>query len=349
MKLDWSYFEQTLIRPVRRVAKGSMIVLTRPRGFKEFLRSTISMAMKSERCLGLPVHITIEPLNICDQKCPVCETGINKLRRPQGKMALENYQKIIQMIKSHCNTLLFYFMGEPFLHPQSYEMIRYAKDQGIPFISTCTNGNFVDAEKLVASGIDEVHFQIGGMTQKTHETYRIGGDLEKALKNLRETLAERNRVKGKLRVVLGFIVMKHNEHEVEAAKRFAEEIGVDILHVINPRVLNWEQGKVYLPKDKRFWDYDYSLFERGVLRPKLVANNRCNWIYYSTNIYWNGNVVPCCRDPTGKHVMGNVFEQDLAEIWNNDHFRKFRKAIRTDQMSLTICRQCSSYPIPALH
>jgi MoaA/NifB/PqqE/SkfB family radical SAM enzyme len=61
---------------------------------------------------------------------------------------------------------MFYFMGEPFLNKQAYEMIRYAKETGIPFITTCTNGDPVQPEKLIEYGLDEVNFQIGGMLKR---------------------------------------------------------------------------------------------------------------------------------------------------------------------------------------
>ena len=43
-------------------------------------------------------------------------------------------------------------------------MIRYAKDCGIPFVNSCTNGDAVNPEKLIESGIDEISFQIDQRT-----------------------------------------------------------------------------------------------------------------------------------------------------------------------------------------
>ena len=53
----------------------------------------------------------------------------------------------IDEVAPYTSTLLFYFMGEPFLNKNAYEMIRYARENGI-FVETCTNGDFVDAEEL---------------------------------------------------------------------------------------------------------------------------------------------------------------------------------------------------------
>jgi MoaA/NifB/PqqE/SkfB family radical SAM enzyme len=180
------------------------------RGSVDHLKSTASLASRSPVVAGRPMNITIEPTNACNLGCPVCETGAGILGRETGHMTLAEFQTIIDKVGQHTNTLMFYFMGEPFLNKQAYEMIRYAKDAGIPFIDTCTNGDFVDAERLVSSGLDRVSFQIGGMTQRTHEIYRVGGDLARVFERLKETVRVRNERQAPLQIEAGLILMKHN-------------------------------------------------------------------------------------------------------------------------------------------
>jgi hypothetical protein len=65
-------------------------------------------------------------------------------------------------------------------------------------------------------------------------------------------------------------------------------------------------------------------------------------------VNWDGSVVPCCRDPNGKHVFGNVFETPLAKIWNGEAMRAFRSRIVTAQNKVDICELCSGYGVPQL-
>lgn len=319
------------------------------RGSVDHLKATASLATGSTRVLGRPMNITIEPTNACNLECPVCETGAGILGRTTEHMSLDQFRQIIDKVGAHTNTLMFYFMGEPFLNKHAYEMIRYAKDAGIPFIETCTNGDFVNAEKLVASGLDRVSFQIGGITQETHEVYRVRGQLDRTLANLRETIRLRNASGSALKIEVGFILMKHNEHEVDAFRRLVAEFGGDEATVIDPCVRTMAQGEQFLPLNKVHWVYDEAGFARGILRPKSVPDNVCPWIYYSLAIHVNGNVVPCCRDPRGDEVMGNIFEQSLDEIWNGERFRDLRVRIQRDQGSVGICRLCSGYPASKVH
>lgn len=323
---------------------GLMGLMRGKRGSWDHIRSTLSFVIRSNRISGRPINVTLEPINICNLRCAVCETGAGILQRAQRPMAIDDYKTIIDKVAEHTNTIQFYFMGEPFIHRQSYEMIRYAKSKGVPFITTCTNGEAVLPAELIESGIDEVNFQIGGMTQTTHATYRTGGNLERTLHNLSETIRLR-RERGLTRphIVCGFILMKHNEHEVPAFRETMSQMGVDHAWVIEPCVRTIEQGREMLPTDKNYWFYDPESFERGVLRPRILLDNECPWIYYNMAIHVNGDVVPCCRDNQGTEVMGNLVKQSLEEIWNSPRYVEFRRRIHTDQGQVAICRLCSSF------
>ena len=197
---------------------------------------------------------------------------------------------------------------------------------------TCTNGDFVDARGVVYSDVNDISFQLGGMTQETHEVYRVRGKLDRVQANLIELIEERRRNPGSsVKVNVGFVVMKHNEHEVPEFLRWAKEIGVDRANVIDPCVRSVAEGEELLPSDKRYWFYDEDAFARGVLKPKHLPDNECTWIWNSVMVNWDGSVVPCCRDPNGYHVLGNAFETPLSKIWNGDAMRNFRRRIVTDQ------------------
>lgn len=319
------------------------------RGSSDHVKSTISYLQRSTTVLGRPMNITIEQTNVCNLSCPVCETGAGILGRKAGSMTFEQFTTILQKVGAHTNTLMFYFMGEPFLNKRFYDMVKYAKDAGIPFVETCSNGDFVDPERLIECGLDKISFQIGGMTQETHQIYRVGGQLDRVRRKLEETVRLKRERGSRMSIEVGFILMKHNEHEVP---RFLEEmaaLGVDRAAIIDPCVRTIEQGKAMLPTDRKHWFYEEKAFNEGRLRPKDLPDNTCPWIYYSMAIHVNGNVVPCCRDPKGEEVMGNIFEQSLDEIWNGARYQDFRARVLKDQGAVGICQLCSSYPASAVH
>ena len=327
-------------------------IYRRPRGYRNFILSAISQMAGSEKGYGSPVSITIEPTNICNLRCPVCETGANILGRRPQMMTYGDFVTIIDKVGPGANHVIFYYMGEPFLNKEAYRMIRYARDMGL-YVLSCTNGEVIDPVSLYESGINQISFQIGGIRQETHRTYRVNGNLSRTMDNLSaylEIIRSRGRKPGENLAELGFIVMRHNEGEIETFLRMAERLGVDRKSVIEPCVRTPQQGVDFLPRSDTFWIYEREKFEQeGCLYPnKKFPKNSCPWLYYSITIQVDGNVVPCCRDPHGRQIVGNLLEQPLEEVWNGPKIRAFRRAVFNHQAGVDTCRLCPGEGLPAL-
>ena len=65
-------------------------------------------------------------------------------------------------------------------------------------------------------------------------------------------------------------------------------------------------------------------------------------------INWDGEAVPCCRDPNGIFPLGNVFEKGMLNVFNSKESVNFRKNIINKQNGVSICSLCSSYGLPVL-
>lgn len=346
-----NWIKEKLPKRVRRSLAMSRMstksLMTSGKGSRDFALSTLSAAARLDRSLGRPVHVSLEPTNICNLRCPVCETGDGTLGRKGGHMEVDAFKHIVDTMEDHLNVLYFYFMGEPFLVRNAYEMIQYATERNI-WVDTCTNGEFIDARETIDSGLGRISFQIGGMTQATHEIYRVRGNLSKSLANLEACVEEkRRRPDSSTQVKVGFIVMKHNEHEVDAFTQYAQELGVDDYEIVYPCARTMDQAEQYLTKNTDYWIYDRESFNKGILVPSQQSNQYCEWLYFTTTIQVNGDVVPCCRDPRGQYVLGNIFDQDFhREIWNGDAYRAFRHTVAHRQEESEICSLCSGYTAP---
>lgn len=324
------------------------LVRDRPKGWQSLLYNTAMAKAKIAGPLMMPVHITIESTNLCNARCPVCETGNGTMVRKEGMLDYDLYRNFIDQVAPTTAVLMYYFMGEPFLHKRSYDMIRYAREKGI-YVETCTNGDFVDPEGTVYSDVNEINFQIGGLTQETHQVYRVRSNIDRIRRNIYALLeARRKNPRSNVQVNVGFIVMKHNEHEVPSFLKWGKEIGIDQANVIDPCVRNLQEADLFLPHDRKYWFYDEGALARGVLKPKHVPNNECAWVWNTVLVNWDGSVVPCCRDPNGLHMFGNAFERPLQEIWNGSEILGFRRAIVSRQSEVDICKLCSSFGVPRL-
>lgn len=332
----------------RKAQLVTSLVKRRPKGWKSLLYNSTMAQLRRPGPLMAPVHVSIEPTNVCNARCPVCETGKGDMARKSGFLDKDLYTRFIDEVAPTTAILLYYFMGEPFLNRASYDMIRYARDKNI-YVETCTNGDFVNPEGVLYSDINKISFQLGGMDQPTHERYRVRSNLDKAVRNLEELIALRKKhPNSNVEIEVGFIVMRHNEHQVDDFLEWAEGIGVDRASIIDPAVRNMLEAHAYLPEDRSYWYYDEEAFERGVLKPKKVPDNECAWIWNSIQLNWDGSAVPCCRDPNGLYPFGNVFEDGLKAVFNGEAATEFRRQLLRSQGEISICKLCSSYGLPHL-
>jgi hypothetical protein len=107
--------------------------------------------------LGYPVIAQVEPANFCNISCPLCLTTSETNSRPRGLLSFNSFKNVIDELGDYLLLIILWNWGEPFLNPEIYRMIEYAKIKNI-VVHSSTNGNlkFDDekAERLVDSGLD---------------------------------------------------------------------------------------------------------------------------------------------------------------------------------------------------
>ena len=80
---------------------------------------------------GLPIALSFEPTTSCNLRCPECPSGLRSFTRPTGMMDPELFKKTIDELADTLLYLIFYFQGEPYLHPKFFELVKYASDKGL--------------------------------------------------------------------------------------------------------------------------------------------------------------------------------------------------------------------------
>src|SRR5690242_2032898 len=139
---------------------------------------------------GLPIAVSIEPTTSCNLRCPECPSGLRSFTRPTGMLKTPLFQSAIDQLAPTLAYLIFYFQGEPYLHPQLLDMVGYASSKNI-YTATSTNAHFLTEEtarKTVASGLDRLIISIDGSTQDVYESYRIGGILDKVIEGTKNII-----------------------------------------------------------------------------------------------------------------------------------------------------------------
>jgi MoaA/NifB/PqqE/SkfB family radical SAM enzyme len=293
--------------------------------------------------LGRPFMLMLEPSSLCNLHCPLCAVGAGRLTRPQGHMPLKQFIRILDEMGPHLLHLTLWNQGEPFLNPHLVEMIRYAKARKMTVL-TSTNGHYLDrhgmAESLVRSGLDDLIVSLDGVSSQTYRGYRKGGDLHRVLRGIRTLVQAKKRLRSSRPFVeLQFLIMKHNQHEIEPFRALAKTLGVDRISLKTLQVETLQEARQFLPRRRSYRRYR---LDGGTVRLKGKLSHHCRWIWFCPVINSDGTVCPCCFDKDNQVPLGNAFNsQPLVDIWHGQPYQFFRRRILTARERIPLCQNCS--------
>jgi len=227
-------------------------------------------------------------------------------------------------------------------------------------------------EKLVLSGLDLLTVSLDGISQESYAKYRVGGNFSAALENTARIVRAKQRLgRSNPKISWQFLVFRHNEHELEAARALAERIGVDEIGFTAPNLPfkpgikdEWmstlRQYALYDPDnfpERPPWEWDKVTDQAGKpadVSVEVYAGSRtrrpCLWPWAGVAINPDGSISPCCSVEERIHDFGSLAERSFAEIWNNDNYRAARRHIaayaRGEKNSLPAsahaCERCFS-------
>ncbi|RYY67107.1 MAG: radical SAM protein [Chitinophagaceae bacterium] len=312
-------------------------------GIKVLSSYYVSIFRKKPVQWGLPVSISFEPTTSCNLRCPECPSGLRAFTRPTGMLQKDFFKETIDDIHRDLLYLIFYFQGEPYLNPGFLEMVRYAADKKI-YTATSTNAHYLtdeNAKKTVESGLDRLIISIDGTTQETYKQYRVGGNIDKVIEGAKNIVKWKKELKSKTPFVFfQFLVVKHNEHQIEEIKQLAKDIGVDEVRFKTAQVYDYENDPNNLiPTLDKFSRYKKN--SDGTFKPKNKLANQCWKLWHSNVITWDGLVVPCCFDKDAMHRLGNLKNESFKAVWHNENYKQFRSELMMGRKNIDICANCS--------
>ena len=314
-----------------------------------------------------PIHLQLESTDACNLNCTTCSRDVIVSRA--SLLKTEYWKGIIdEMLPSNVNVS---GIGEPFLHPEIYDIIAYAKSKGAT-VNCATNFTriFDNHRKVVECGIDQLKISIDATDAETFRQIRGEDSWQQIIDNIREV----NRWKKKLAsktpsIRLNFALQRFNYLQCIELVELARELDVDALYYQHLSYVDMEDRKEFLTGDMSksalldmiresdrlaktygietnllFWLDEFELYwnrmqplEQYVLKPK-----NCYMPWISTWLGADGWVRPCPIMPwtADEGRMGHIGTQSFAEIWNNDKYRELREALKRGERPTRSCKTC---------
>jgi radical SAM protein with 4Fe4S-binding SPASM domain len=301
-----------------------------------------SQITRKVRHFGMPISISFEPTTSCNLRCPECPSGLRNFTRPTGMLPDELFRQTIDELESTLLYLIFYFQGEPYLHPNFLDLVKYASAKGI-YTATSTNAHFLNdknARRTVESGLDRLIISIDGTSQETYEAYRIGGKLDKVIEGTKNIIHWKKQLKSKTpHVIFQFLVVKPNQHQIAEVYQLANELGVDEVALKTAQIYDYEQGSDLIPTLEKYSRYYQKADGSFGIKNRLL--NHCWKMWHSCVITWDGKVVPCCFDKDAHHRLGDVNETTFKQLWRGEKYQNFRRLLLKSRSEIEMCKNCT--------
>jgi radical SAM protein with 4Fe4S-binding SPASM domain len=343
-----------LTNNLKDFSRFGLYQLKYPLKLLNFLGLRLAYYFKWKQVPFLPISLDIEPNNNCNFKCPHCQ--VTYWDKPIKHIDTDSFNHILNQFPNLIRVKL-QGMGEPLLNKNLIPMLKIGESRGISmwFISNASLCNQKIAEQLATLKNTKITFSIDGATAEVFEKIRVGGKFAQVTKNIRNLVQLRD--KKQQPMLSTWTVVNHNNiDEVPKIVELANEMGVDQV-TLQPFVSNWGKEEMNEHTFPIQVDTNSDRFSRNLEEAKKIADRKsinltinesnffskkkpCNWPWKSAHISSNGDVVPCCVLADSDTVkMGNVFEQDFAEIWNSQEYQDFREKIRTHNLP-NYCKNC---------
>jgi len=271
-----------------------------------------------------PPNIQIEPTSICNLRCIMCyqsdKSFSSKSFGFMGYMKLDLLKKIIDEIEGKIEGVTFASRGEPTLHSQLDEFLKYCEGKFLG-LKLNTNATLLDEKKinlLLSSDLQSLVLSIDEKNKENYEKIRVNAKFEKIMRNLDllKNIREKKYKNSKIKIRISGVKI-NTEQNVEEMNQFYKEFADEIALV------------------------DYSPWESAYDNEINNIEAECSELYRRIFVWQDGKVNPCDYDYKSILSKWNANQNSIKSIWNSDYYNEIRNLHKLkERKKIEPCNRC---------
>jgi sulfatase maturation enzyme AslB (radical SAM superfamily) len=294
--------------------------------------SLFEMKLKITKVHSYPSYLRVEVSAVCNLKCPGCILSVKhnisgediKIDKPF--MSFEEFKANIQDFLPYLLKVNLYDEGEPYLNKEINKIVRYLNDNKV---ATCISTNFsikFNDEALldiVNSGLDHLIVAVDGIDQKTYSEYRVGGNFDLVINNIKRLSKLIKDLKSRLKIEFQFLDFNDSAEMRQKAKQLAEDLGVWRFNVIR----DVSRGGLL---EQKF---------TGTKEERMKAG--CYQIWLSGSITSTGNFYACdYGEDSGFEALGSAAKYSSQNLMNHNDIKELRQGFSDVSQMNNVCTHC---------
>jgi radical SAM protein with 4Fe4S-binding SPASM domain len=299
----------------------------------DHLASQAMLYDDSAACAG-PLRIRLESASACNLRCQHCPTGVNYHGTDRSVMKPGLFDLVIGQMKQlpTLRECVLYLGGEPLMNKHLIRMCQRVKEEtSVKWTLITTNAMLLDEKAcagLATARLDRILVSVDGRSPEENDAIRVRAKYSRIVENV--ALLRRHLEGTKTTITISHSMFKR-PHDPDKAQT------PEFLKRDFPGIKIWSDYATRWPG----FELANSNIPTAALEV-LAQRNFCDFPFFELAVRANGDVVLCCHDLLGESVMGNVYDADLATIWNAQAYRDLRRAMlnRDAQGVHPVCRKC---------
>ena len=311
---------------------------------------------RGEPLIG-PKTLHIDLTNGCNTNCITCwdhspllteaRTAAWKRQRVDAAEAIAIVDDVMTL--GGLSAVIVSGMGEPFTHPEVYEILAALKERRL-HVTVITNLIPADAKKIVALSVDELLIGVHAASERAYRAFHPSFERDEWYRLLAslETFRRAGRRFKHVQVVAGC-----NAHELVDMIEFGESWGASqvnfklasLAHGTEDARIDEAQRSLLLDElipraRKTKLPNNLDVFERqlraGGADTAPIDEIGCFMGYVYARVLVDGTVLFCCNTDV---VVGSVRDAKFSDLWRAPRWNAMRARMR-DGDYLPSCRQC---------
>lgn len=270
--------------------------------------------------------------------------SLGNVSQPPGLVDVDLFERIVAKADGEfrVTAVNLFNWGELMLHPRLPELIRIVRSRELKCHLSSNLNVLRDIDAVLAARPTSLRISLSGFSQEVYRQTHARGDVEKVKENMLELSRALGRVdpplptrRGRPLVEVFFHKYRHNLHEVEPMRKFAEELGFAFTSCwayLMPQENAHALIDGNLPSDQQeFVDTQFALpIRRAIEVAHEYRDAPCRLLDEQVVLDLKGNLIPCCTVfELGKHSLGSYLEMDV-------------EAQRRAKRDVPLCTKCTN-------
>ncbi len=300
-------------------------------------------------------RVYIELTNACNFSCKMCFK--NSFVEPDGYMDTKTIEHLKESLKGlkHLKEVVIGGIGEPLLHKNFKEIVRFLKEELGVYVILASNGYLLNrfSDFLLDYQVDNIVVSVDKTSIGHLHNDTVYKTIDELTKKRKKLLLDKP--------VISIEIVIDKESIIYAKDIVLEFMKIGIRDVIVSNLLPIDESyldRTLYPSDDRDILKELISVAQGNISMSLPyfslkTERKCNFIDKKALVVrWDGGVAPCYRflhtaaeyvmgrkKRIFAHTFGNVNSDSLLDIWNKRDYKWFRFTV--DNSMYPSCLDCN--------